>query len=317
MFFDTVIVIIGLCIFEIISSIDNAVVNAHILKTMPEKYRKFFLVWGLLIAVFIIRGLLPFLIVWLTNPSFSFGQIIAFVFSNDPSIELYVHQSKALLLLGGGVYLFLVFLSWLFLEEKKYAFLAEHFLHRQGVWFYAFASLFLTTIIYLSSSVNPLLALSASIGSTAFFITDGFKKNAEEKEKQLLDPHMSAWSKILYLEVLDASFSIDGVIGAFAFTISVPLILLGNGIGAFVVREFTIRGMDLVTKFAYLKNGAMYSIGMLGGLMILEAFGREYPYWLAPVNTGILLFLFLYLSYRETVQKEGTQRGFWRHLLGK
>ena len=110
---------------------------------------------------------------------------------------------------------------------------------------------------------------------------------------------MSAVSKLLYLEVLDASFSIDGVVGAFAFTISVPLILLGNGIGAFLVREITIRGINIVSKFAYLKNGAMYSIGMLGGLMVLESFGKDYPFWLAPLNTALLLAVFLYLSYRE------------------
>jgi hypothetical protein len=317
MILQTIIIIIGLCLFEIISSVDNAVINTHILKTMPEKYRKFFLLWGLLIAVVVVRGILPFLIVWLTNPALTFLQIWTFVFSNDPAIETYVNQSKALLLLGGGVYLFLVFLSWLFLEEKQYAFLVEHFLHRQGAWFYAFSSLFLTIIIYYSSHINPLLALSASIGSTAFFVTDGFKKNAEEKEKELLSPKISAWSKILYLEVLDASFSLDGVIGAFAFTISVPLILVGNGLGAYVVRECTIRGMDLVTKFAYLKNGAMYSIGMLGGLMVLEAFGHEYPFWLAPLNTTFLLLIFLYLSYRETVTKEKDKPGFFHHLFIK
>jgi len=99
--------------------------------------------------------------------------------------------------------------------------------------------------------------------------------------------------------VLDASFSIDGVIGAFAFTMSVPLILAGNGLGAFVVREVTIRGLDLVQKFAYLKNGAMYSIGMLGAIMVVEGFGIEPPFWVAPINTLVLLLVFLWLSYRE------------------
>ena len=161
--------------------------------------------------------------------------------------------------------------------------------------FYAFASIFFTGVIYFALKLNPLLALAASIGSTAFFITDGFKKNAERKEQELLNPMLGAWSKIMYLEVLDASFSIDGVIGAFAFTISIPLILIGNGIGAFVVREVTIRGINLIDKFAYLKNGAMYSIGMLGALMVMESFGHEYPFWLAQVNTFTLLAFFLHL----------------------
>ncbi|OIN92360.1 hypothetical protein AUJ42_00470 [Candidatus Collierbacteria bacterium CG1_02_44_10] len=300
MWFHYFVIIIGLIGFEVISSVDNAIVNANILKTMPAKYRKIFLVWGLLLAVFVIRGVLPFLIVWLVNPGLSVGEVFGFIFSNDPRIEGYVEQSKPILLMGGGVYLFLVFLAWLFLEEKNYAFLVEHFIHRQGVWFYAISSIALTFIMYTAIKINPMLALSASIGASAFFLTDGFKKNAEEKEKKLLDPSISAWSKILYLEVLDASFSIDGVIGAFAFTVSVPLILIGNGIGAFVVREFTIRGIDLIAKFEYLKNGAMYSIGVLGGIMILEAFGRHYPFWLAPLNTFLLLGVFVFLSYRET-----------------
>lgn len=175
----------------------------------------------------------------------------------------------------------------------------EHFIHRQGVWFYSVSSVFLTLIIYISLKINSILALSGSIGATAFFIADGFKKNAEAKEKELLNPNLSAWSKILYLELLDATFSIDGVIGAFAFTAAVPLIILGNGLGALIVREFTIRGIDLVSKIVYLKNGAMYSIGVLGGLMIIESFGKSYPFWLATLNTFLLLSFFLYLSYKE------------------
>jgi hypothetical protein len=176
----------------------------------------------------------------------------------------------------------------------------EHFIHKQGIWFYFISSLFFTGIIYTAVHTNPMLALSAAIGSTAFFLTDGFKQNAEKKEEQLLHgSNISSWSKILYLEVLDASFSIDGVIGAFAFTLSIPLILIGNGIGALVVREVTIRGVDTISKYAYLKNGAMYSIGMLGGIMILESFGKHFPFWLAPLNTVLLLVLFLYLSFRE------------------
>jgi len=297
-----IITIIGLALFEIISSVDNAVVNAHILETMPEKYRKIFLFWGLLFAVFVVRGLLPFIIVWLANPSLGIGQVISSAFSGSQEMNAYLEHSKPLLLLGGGIYLFFVFLSWLFLEEKKYAFLVEGFIHRQGVWFYALASIVTTTVVYLSLQQNPILALAATIGVSAFFITDGFKKNAEEKEKQLMNPAMGAWSKILYLEVLDASFSIDGVIGAFAFTVSVPLIILGNGLGAVVVRELTVRGIDLIAKFAYLKNGAMYAIGVLGSIMIMESFGQEFPFWLAPLVMVVLLGIFLYLSIRSTKQ---------------
>jgi len=302
MIFSFVTIILGLIVFEIICSIDNAVINAHVLKTMPEKFRKIFLFWGILFAVFVVRGLLPFAIIWIANPSMPVSEILMSAFSSSGQMGDYLAESKPLLLLGGGIYLFFVFLSWLFLEEKKYAFLVENFIHRQGVWFYAFASIITTAVVYTSLKINPILALAATIGVSAFFITDGFKKNAEEKEKELMSGNMSAWSKILYLEVLDTSFSIDGVIGAFAFTMSVPLIIIGNGIGAFVVREVTIRGIDTIAKFAYLKNGAMYSIGILGGIMVLESFGRHFPFWLAPLNTFILLGFFLFLSYREIRQ---------------
>ncbi|MEI7620579.1 MAG: DUF475 domain-containing protein [Candidatus Falkowbacteria bacterium] len=303
MFWSSFVVVLGLVMFEIISSVDNAIVNAHVLKTMPEKYRKIFLFWGLLFAVFVVRGILPFLIVWMANPAMGIGGVFTSVFSNDPQIKDYLEASKPLLLLGGGVYLFLVFLSWLFLEEKKYAFLVEGFIHRQGAWFYALSSLFTVFVVYVSLQINPTLALAATIGISAFFITDGFKKNAEEQEKKMMTTSgMSAWSKIIYLEILDASFSIDGVIGAFAFTLSVPLILIGNGLGAFIIREFTIKGIGLISKFAYLKNGAMYSIGMLGALMVAESFGQEYPFWFAPLNMVILIIVFLWLSIKELKQ---------------
>jgi len=293
------VVIFGLALFEIISSVDNAIINAHVLKTLPAKYKKFFLFWGLIFAVVVVRGILPFVIVWIANPSLSFFEVIGFVFHPTSQIQQYVEQSQPILLLAGGVYLFMVFLGWLFMEEKKYAFLVEEFVHKQSIWFYAVASLFFVAVVYFSIKINPILALSAAIGSTAFFITDGFKKNAESKEKELLSEHVGALSKILYLEILDATFSIDGVIGAFAFTIFIPLIFLGNGLGAYVVREFTVRGTDIISKFAYLKNGAMYSTGVLGGMMVLEAFGKDFPFWLAPLNTLLLLVVFLGLSMRE------------------
>lgn len=269
---ESVLIVAGLAAFEAVSSIDNAIVNAHVLSTLPAKYKRFFLTWGLFVAVFVVRGILPFVIVWT------------------------VADSKSLLLLGGGVYLALVFLSWLFMEEKNYAFLVERFIHRHTVWFYTVASMLVTGVTYLAIKVNPLLALSASIGATAFFVTDGFRKNAEREETKMLGPHASALSKIMFLEVLDASFSIDGVVGAFAFTLSIPLILLGNGLGAIIVREFTIHGMGMLTRYAYLKNGAMYSIGFLGGMMIIEALGGEIPFWIAPLNTLIILAIFLGLS---------------------
>jgi hypothetical protein len=309
-FLEIIVVVAGLCIFEIVSSIDNAIINAHILKTLPEKFRKIFLFWGIIFAVFIVRGLLPFVIVWMTDPSLSLFQVVSAAFSSDETVAKSLEASKPLLLLGGGSYLFLIFVSWLFLEEKKYAFWIEKFIHKQGVWFYAIASIFTVLMVYFSIKVNPILALAGTIGISAFFITDGFKKNAEEKEKEMMSgkSNMSAWSKILYLEAIDASFSIDGVIGAFAFTMSIPLIILGNGLGAFIVRDLTVKGIDKISKYAYLKNGAMYAVGLLGAIMTLESFGHEYPFWLIPLCSISVLAVFFVMSVLEIKRMEALEK---------
>ena len=106
--------------------------------------------------------------------------------------------------------------------------------------------------------------------------------------------NMSDVSKILFLEIIDISFSIDGVLGAFAFTLSVPLILLGNGIGAFVVRELTIGNIERIKKYAYLGNGAMYSVFFLSLVMLGHAFHYPIPEWLSPILTiGTIVYFFL------------------------
>jgi hypothetical protein len=99
--------------------------------------------------------------------------------------------------------------------------------------------------------------------------------------------------------MIDTSFSIDGVLGAFDFTLSVPLIILGNGLGAFVVRWFTIHGTKTIKRYAYLKNGAMYSIGFLGLIMILESLGAHVYSFMPPLITFLVVGLFFYLSKKE------------------
>ncbi|EKD76104.1 MAG: hypothetical protein ACD_43C00224G0001 [uncultured bacterium] len=289
--------IAGLVLFEVISSIDNAIINAEVLSTMGKKARRWFLVYGLFIAVFMIRGLLPFLIVWFVNPGLGPWQAVMATFSSDPKVVEAVELSAPILLIGGGTFLIFLFFHWLFLETKHYGLIGEKFIYSQGIWFYAVVSILLAAIVYLSIKVNPSMAFGAVVGSTAFFITHGFKQNAEQSEQKLLQKgNMSDISKILYLEIIDATFSIDGVLGAFAFTLSVPLILVGNGIGAFVVREFTIGNIERIKQYKYLKNGAMYSILCLGTVMLLDSFGVHIPSWVSPVLTFIIVGYFFFKS---------------------
>ena len=296
-----ILVVSGLILFETVSSIDNAVINAEVLSTMSQRARKWFLLWGLLIAVFLLRGALPWLIVWATNPAL--GPIGSFTaaLSSDPAVVSAVEQSAPILLSGGGIFLLFLFFHWLFLEPKKFGLKGEDFFMAQGVWFYAVVSIILAVVVWFALQINPIMAFGAVIGSTVFFITHGFKENAEKSEEELLkkDSAQSDLSKIFYLEVIDATFSIDGVIGAFAFTLSVPLILLGNGIGAFVVRELTIHNIDRIKKYVYLKNGAMYSILVLGIIMILHSFGFDVPEYVSPLATVIIIGYFFWKSKIE------------------
>jgi len=293
-----ILIVLGLCLFETISSIDNAIINAEVLSTMQEKARKWFLLWGLLIAVFVIRGILPWLIVWATNPSL--GLVGAFVatLSSDPAVIAAIEESSPILLAGGGPFLIFLFFHWLFVEEKHYGLCGEAFCRRQSIWFFAIVSILLTGIVWFALQKSPLMAFGAVVGSTAFFIVHGFKQNAEAQEERLVGGSMSDLSKIFYLEVIDATFSIDGVIGAFAFTLAVPLILIGNGLGAIVVRELTIRNIDRIKHYIYLKNGAMYSILFLGAIMLLDSFGFHIPAWLSPIVTFAVVGFFLWKSVR-------------------
>lgn len=300
----TVLTVAGLCLFETISSVDNAIINAEVLRTMGKKARRWFLVWGIFIAVFLIRGVLPWLIVWLALPGLGPIDALTATFSSDPKVISAIDSSAPVLLAGGGIFLVFLFFHWLFIEPKNYGLIGERFIHRQAVWFYAVISIILTLVVWLSIQQNPTMAFGAVVGSTVFFITHGFKENAAQSEQDLITAKYSDVSKILYLEVIDATFSIDGVLGAFAFTLSVPLILVGNGLGAIVVRQLTISNIERVKRYAYLKNGAMYSVVVLGGIMLGHSFGVHIPEWVSPISTFIIIGYFFWLSKRELDRKE-------------
>ncbi|MDO5844680.1 MAG: DUF475 domain-containing protein [Methanocorpusculum sp.] len=306
-----IIVVVGLIIFETVASIDNAIINADILSTMKDWARRWFLTWGLIIAVFGVRGILPWLVIWVSAPSLGPIGALTATFSGDATAALAIEQSAPFLLLGGGIFMIFLFLHWFMAEQKNCIVPGEFVMSKQGPWFYAVASIILFAIIFfVSTQINPYLGIAAAAGAMVYFIMMGFrlfadKKSAElehaahDEEKSAKAHHHSDISKLLLLEVIDASFSVDGVVGAFAFTMSVPLILIGNGIGALIVRELTIRNIDNIRKYAYLKNGAMYSIFCLGLVMCAEACGIELPVWFAPLLTIIIVGVFMALSIRK------------------
>ncbi len=166
--FSVLFTVIGLALFEVISSIDNAIINAEVLSGMSAKAKKWFLFWGILFAVFIVRGTLPWLIVWAATPSLGLLGSLTATFSNDPSVLAAIESSSPILLMGGGVFLLFLFLHWLFLEPKTFGLPGEKFVLRQGVWFYAVVSILLTTIVWFAMKESPMLAFGAVVGSNGF-----------------------------------------------------------------------------------------------------------------------------------------------------
>ena len=301
MLFSALITIFGLSLFEAVSSVDNAIINAEVLSTMSRRARRWFLTWGMLIAVFIIRGFLPFGIIWAFNTKLNVAQVLFATWSNDPLVLDSIHKSAPILLVAGGVFMIFLFLHWLYLEDKKLGLpRTEKFFMERGVWFYSVVSIMLSIIAWFALKESSLMGFGAVVGSSLFFITHGFKQNAEMREKKLLGGSnlraSSDLSKLLFLEIIDATFSIDGVLGAFAFTLSVPLILLGNGLGAFLVRQMTVSNIERIKKYIYLKNGAMYSILVLGIIMILNSFGFNIPAYISPLMTFIIIGFFFWKS---------------------
>ncbi|MBN1792213.1 DUF475 domain-containing protein [Candidatus Woesearchaeota archaeon] len=294
-----ILTVFGLGLFEVVSSVDNAIINANVLKTMSRRARLWFITWGILLAVFLVRGVIPSSIIWISNTKLSLWEVWTIFISNDPRVHASFESSAPILLMAGGTFLILLFLRWLFLERKPSSFKAENLAGQHASWFYPLAAIFLTFLIWHALEVNPRMAFSAAVGSAAFFTITMIKTQAEKLKQRLhlKSTGLTDTGKVVYLEMLDAMFSIDSVLGAFAFTLSVPLIMIGNGLGAIVVRKMTMMNLDRLKRYAYLKNGAMYSVFFLGIIMLVDSFGMRVPQWVSPVITFVVIGYF----YRKSI----------------
>jgi hypothetical protein len=160
-FITAALIVLGLVVFETINSLDNAVINAEVLSTVSPKARRWFLTWGMFFAVFLVRGLLPLLIVWVVIPGLGLWGALTATFSSDPAVAAAIEHSGPVLVLGAGVFLAFLFLHWLFLETKRFGLWIERFFLVNGLWFYATVSIILATVVWFSIKVDPILALGA------------------------------------------------------------------------------------------------------------------------------------------------------------
>jgi hypothetical protein len=293
-----------LAVMEISLSFDNAVVNASVLKTWDAFWRKIFLTVGILIAVFGMRLLFPLVIVGVTA---DMGMIeVAKLALNNPkeySAKLMSHHAE--IAAFGGVFLLLVFLNFLFDDEKD-----THWFHWIESKLASFGSIqaisvFIALIAILIMSANVpdesrLVVTMAGIWGIVVYVgvqvighlLEGKSEEDEEQTSNGTGTVVKAGiGGFLYLEVLDASFSFDGVIGAFAITNDVVIIMLGLAIGAMFVRSMTIYLVEQGTldAFVYLEHGAHYAIGALAFIMLASGTGMHVP----ELITGLIGVAFI------------------------
>ena len=300
-------IVVVLSILEISLSFDNAVVNASVLKEMDEVWQKRFLTWGIAFAVFGMRVVFPLAIVAIAA---SIGPLDAIHLSlNEPDEYESIVSSAHVGIAGfGGAFLAMVGLTFFFDHEKHVHWIAviERWLARISHVPAVEIGILLLAIWGVSTLLEPEEALtflvSGILGIVTFIAVDGLNTWLELRDQQRKLAGMAVRSGLggfLYLNILDASFSFDGVIGAFALSNNMIVIALGLSIGAFFVRSMTIMLVrkGTLAEYAYLEHGAFWAIIALGGIMLASA-KFHIPETITGVIGAVLIGLSLWWSVR-------------------
>lgn len=301
----SIILALILGVMEVSLSFDNAVVNASVLKEMDEKWQQLFLTVGIIIAVFGMRLLFPILIV-ATATGLGLLDVFSMALSHPDEYAGHLHASHTAIASFGGTFLFLVFLSFLFDEGKEIHWLGaiEHKLSTLGkidsigIIVALIVLLTLQHLIPVSPAEKSTILSAGITGLVLYVIVDSLGSFFESDDEETIVDTLkrNGIMSFLYLEVLDASFSFDGVIGAFAITRDVVIIMLGLAIGAMFVRSLTVflvrRGA--LDEYIYLEHGAHYAIGALA-LIMFYSISTEVPEIVTGL-TGVAFILAAFLS---------------------
>ena len=302
--FSAFITVVILTLLEITFSFDNAVINSRVLVTLSRFWQTLFLTVGIVLAVFIVRFFVPILIVAITA-NLSLSGVIQLALHNPHQYAEELHQSGHMIDAFGGTFLLLVGASFFIDAGKKLHWLRaiERPLAKAGRWHYftILTMTLMTAVIYLanlhrygSDERNAILA-AGIVAITLHVVMEIFNKvsNGQKKPSIKQKVGMAAFTSFMYLQLLDASFSLDGVIGAFAITSSVVLIAAGLGAGAIWVRSMTIHLVraGTLTKYKFLEHGAHWAIVVLGAIMLGKLYGLELPEW-ATGSVGLVCIAF-------------------------
>ncbi|MDR1167437.1 MAG: DUF475 domain-containing protein [Heliobacteriaceae bacterium] len=294
----SVFIALVLSVLEVSLSFDNAVVNAMKLEKMSAVWRKRFLTWGIAIAVFGMRLLFPLLVVavFAGLSMIEVGQMAVF---DVNKYAHYLHRTHAPIVTFGGMFLIMLFLNYFFNHEKDVHWIKKieapmsHLDNIHGIE--TIISLFLLLLVQSHVSDSIPVLISGISGIIIYLLIDGISRYLEKMENKRLAQlgecaKQTGLISFIYLELIDASFSLDGVLGAFALSKDIIIITIGLSIGAMFVRSLTIMLVEKKTlaKFRYLEHGAHWAIGALAILMLISTF-HEVP----EVFTGLLGLIFI------------------------
>ncbi len=298
-------------VLEVSLSFDNAVVNAGVLKDWDAFWRKLFLTVGIFVAVFGMRLVFPLAIVAIAT-GLGMGDVWTMAITTPEEYSRHLISRHAEVSAFGGAFLMLVFLNFLFDEEKQLHWLGwiEEKLGKYGTEGLGILLTLLAVFgcMALVPAAHQLSVLISGVVGVAIYVgVDWISKLLEEEEADPTIGKLVSRGSIggfMYLEVLDASFSFDGVIGAFAITNDVVIIMLGLAIGAMFVRSMTVYLVDRGTlqQFVYLEHGAHYAIGILALIMFVSV-----KYEIAEWVTGLSGVAFIAVSVWSSLRYKKTQ----------
>jgi hypothetical protein len=304
--------VLVLTLLETTFSADNAVINSRVIVTMSPIWQKLFMTVGIFTAVFVVRFILPVVIVMITG-NLSFSEVFNLISSDAKGYAEHLHEAEPLINAFGGTFLVLIALKYFMDRSKEVHWLKkiERHLARLGQFENMRIFIMLIAVMIIFFTVNPahhtavlmatILAIILHVGLELLGTIMEHRQRKTSGVGQKVG--LVALSAFLYLEILDASFSLDSVIGAFAMTSDVILIMAGLGAGALWVRAITIHLVrsNTLTRFKFLEHGAHWAIAFLGGVMLAKLYGVELSEWLIGSMGLVLIGLAIWWSTRQRV----------------
>lgn len=301
-------------VLEVSLSFDNAIVNAKVLQGMDEVWRHRFMTWGMAIAVFGMRLIFPILIVSIVSGLGMWDALMLAITDHTKYSEIL--QSSHILIAGfGGAFLFLVAFDFFFDAEKDVHWV--HFIEsrlaklgaRKSIGIVVTLLIVYVFYIYLPETESLQFLISSIFGIITHelvkLVGDLMESNESESSDLTVTAAKTGLASFLYLELLDASFSADSILGALVISKDIFIIMGGLAIGAMAVRSITIQLVESGTmgEYKYLEHGAFAAIGCLATIMFASTMIH-----IPEIVTGVLSIAFIAAGYYSSVKENKEER---------